>query len=85
MKESVRTSFDLKERIKDIDSQYTMGAHNICVEIDGNRFYETDMQVIQQLSEIIQDSGDIGEFGLGNIKLIINDLSTSEKDLIICK
>jgi len=85
MKESVRTSFDLKERIKDIDSQYTMGAHNICVEIDGNRFYETDMQVIQQLSEIIQDSGDIGEFGLGNIKLIINDLSTFEKDLIICK
>ena len=84
-KESIKTSFKLKERVKNIDSQYTEGAHNICVEIDGNKFYQTDMQLIQQISEIISDSGSEGEFQLGNIKIIINDLSTYEKELIVCK
>ena len=84
-KESSKTSFDLSARVKNIDTQYTQGAHDIILEIDAARFYNTDMQVIEQISEIISDSADIGEFELGNIKLLINDLSKYEKDLIVCK
>jgi glycosyltransferase involved in cell wall biosynthesis len=84
-KESSKTSFDLSARVKNIDTQYTQGAHDIILEIDAARFYNTDMQVIEQISEIISDSADIGEFELGNVKLLINDLSKYEKDLIVCK
>tara|TARA_Y100001972_G_scaffold67314_1_gene82145 strand:+ start:1174 stop:2376 length:1203 start_codon:yes stop_codon:yes gene_type:complete len=84
-KEASKTSFNLKERVKDIDSQYTQSSHEICIEINGHQFYQTDMQVIQQISEIINDSGEEGEFQLGNIKVIINDLLTYEHELITCK
>ena len=84
-KESSKTSFDLSARVKNIDSQYTQGAHDIILEMDASRFYNTDMQVIEQISEIISDSADLGEFELGNLKITINDLSTYEDELIICK
>jgi len=48
-------------------------------------FNQQDFQYIIQLSEIIQDSGEIGAFDLGNLKITINSLDTYEKDLIICK
>jgi len=41
--------------------------------------------MIEKLSEIIQDSGEKGEFELGNLKITINSLKTYEKDLIICQ
>ena len=43
------------------------------------------MNYIQQLSEIIADSGEEGSFDLGNLYITINSLQTYEKDLIICK
>jgi glycosyltransferase involved in cell wall biosynthesis len=54
----------------------------ILVKIDGNTFNQQDFQIIQQLSAIIQDSGEIGEFELGNIKIEINNLKTFENDFI---
>jgi glycosyltransferase involved in cell wall biosynthesis len=82
-KEQDKTSFDLNKRVKDIDSQYTQGAHDIIVEIDGHNFYQTDMDLISQLSDIFNDSGEVGTFELGNIKISINHLSTHEDKLII--
>ena len=80
--EQSKTSFDLSERVKDLDSQYTQGANDIIVEIDGKLFNQQDFQYIQQLADILQDSGEIGTFNLGNLKIIINSLNTYEKDLI---
>ena len=54
----------------------------ILVEVNGNNFTQQDFQIIQNLSAIIQDSGEIGEFELGNLKIIINNLKTFENDLI---
>ena len=54
-------------------------------EVDGNTFSQQDCQTIQQLSAIIQDSGEIGTFELGNLKITINNLNSYEKDLILCK
>ena len=61
------------------------GGRDIIVEVDGNTFSQQDHQIIQQLSAIIQDSGEIGTFELGNLKITINDLNSYEKDLILCK
>tara|TARA_R110000782_G_scaffold180847_1_gene271286 strand:+ start:16745 stop:17806 length:1062 start_codon:yes stop_codon:yes gene_type:complete len=58
------------------------GGKDIIVEIDGNNFNQQDYQTIQQLSSIIQDSGEVGTFELGNLKITINNLSSYEKDLI---
>ena len=43
-----------------------------------------DYQQFQDIfiSEIIQDSGEIGEFQLGNLYITINNLTTYEKNLI---
>jgi len=61
------------------------GGKDIIVEINGSLFNQQDFQYIQQLSAIIQDSGEIGTFNLGNLKITINSLDTYEKDLIICQ
>jgi glycosyltransferase involved in cell wall biosynthesis len=77
-----RTSYILQQRIKPIDSVVT---NNIFVEIDGTRFSKDDFNFVQNLSAIIQDSGEEGTFELGNLSITINSLETYEKDLIICK
>ena len=61
------------------------GGKDIIVEVDSRMFNQQDWQYIMQLSEIIHDSGEIGTFNLGNLKITINSLNTYEKDLIICK
>jgi len=58
------------------------GGEDIIIEVDGSNFNQQDFQIIQQLPEIIQDSGEIGEFELGNLKITINDLESKEKGLI---
>lgn len=55
---------------------------DIIIEIDGNNFNQQDFELIQKLNDIIKDSGQIGEFELGNLKITINSLKTYEKDLI---
>ena len=58
------------------------GGKDIIVEIDGNTFNQQDYQTIQQLSAIIQDSGEVGTFELGNLKITINSITDYSKDLI---
>ena len=50
-------------------------------------FNQQDFQYIQQLSEILADSGEPSFHGeLGNITVeIFEEMNTYEKDLIICK
>jgi len=61
------------------------GGEDVIVEVDGNAFTQQDFQIIQQLGGIIKDSGEIGKFELGNLKITINNLDTYEKDLIKIK
>ena len=80
--EQPNTSMDLKERIKPYDNEKN---NDILIEINGNIFNQQDFQYIQQLSEILQDSGEIGSFKLGNLHISVIQFNTYEKDLIICK
>jgi len=80
--ENNKTSFDLHNRVRILES----GKDNdIIVEIDGALFLQQDMQLLSQLSEILQDNGEIGSFGLGNLKITINSLKEYQNELIINK
>jgi glycosyltransferase involved in cell wall biosynthesis len=56
--------------------------NDIIVEINGNTFTQEDFNYIMNLNQIIEDSGEIGEFELGNLKLTINNLDNYSKNLI---
>ena len=79
--EQPNTSFDLHERIKPFNNEKN---NEILVTIDGNKFTQQDFNYIQQLSEILADSGEPAFHGeLGNIIVeIFETMNTYEKDLI---
>ena len=79
--EQPHTTLELNQRIKPYDNEKQ---NNILVEIDGMTFNQQDYNTIERLSEIIQDSGEVGEFELGNLKIEIIQLNTYEKNLIKC-
>jgi len=58
--------------------------NDITIHIDGNKFTNEDMYYIQEISSIIADNGEIGEFELGNLQIEINVMNTYEHELIKC-
>ena len=79
-REQPNTKFNLREKI-DPPSLNT----NIIVEFDTQRLDQNDVNNLQHLSEIISQSGEIGEFELGNLRITIKSLQTYEHELIVCK
>ena len=77
--EEKKTSFNLRNKVLPYDNEKQ---NEILVEIDGNTFNQQDFQLIQHLSEILQDSGEVGRFELGNLSIEIVQLNTYENDLI---
>ncbi len=79
--ESPNTGFDLHERIRPFDDEKN---NEILVTINGNKFTQQDFQVIQQLPEILKDSGEPAFHGeLGNLIVeIFETMNTFEKELI---
>jgi hypothetical protein len=78
--EQPNTKFNLAEKLSDAACET-----DVIVEIDGQRFDQTDFINIQHLSDIITQANQLGEFELGNLKITIRSLQTYEKDLIVCK
>jgi len=76
-KEQPNTKIDLKSRINNSNIQ-----SEIIISINGTSFNNQDFQIIQQLSEILKDSGEVGEFELGNLHIKINALNEYQNDLI---
>lgn len=80
MNEQKNTSYDLQERIKSIDSEKN---NEILIEVDGKKFTQYDYHYISLLPDIIQDSGQPGEFRLGNaLKFTIHSLTEYQNQLI---
>jgi glycosyltransferase involved in cell wall biosynthesis len=80
--EQPNTKFNMRDRIKPNDPSLHDFNHGVVVEIDGHKINEQDFQILQILSEVLKEGGEVGEFEYGNMKIIINDLTTFEKDLI---
>lgn len=78
-KEQPNTKFDLWERIKPYDNKKQ---NYILVEFDAFKFTQQSYNIIQNLSDIITESGEIGTFELDCFKIEIINLTSFEKDLI---
>ncbi len=80
--EQANTKFSLIDRIQDIN---VTKHNNILVTIDGKTFNQNDMNVVMELATIIQQTNDVGEFELGNLKIQIERLTTYERENIVCE
>lgn len=77
-KEQKETLFDLNKRIKHISEKQD---NDIIIEFDASKLNQNNIQIITQLSEIISDSGEVGEMEYDIFKLKIRSLDTYEKYL----
>ena len=73
------TQFDLKKKIH---SQHTKPKNNVVVSFDCNKLTPDNFQILVNLSEILKESGEVGEMELEIFKLHIKSLKTYEKELI---
>ena len=76
------TQFDLSKKIH---SQHMNPTNSIVVHIDCQKLNQQSFQIITQLSEILSDSGEIGEFNLDIFSVQVKNLNTYEKELIVCE
>ena len=79
-KEQQNTKIKLAEKI--FTTPYNVLENEIIVKIDASKFTQQDFQIIQQLPQIIKDSGEIGNFELENLKVNINENVEYQNDLI---
>jgi glycosyltransferase involved in cell wall biosynthesis len=82
-KEQSNTKYDLKKRVLTIEHNYPEGENDIVLEFDARMFTQNSFNIIQNLSDIITESGEVGIFELDCFKVTINNLETYEKNLII--
>jgi glycosyltransferase involved in cell wall biosynthesis len=82
-REQPNTKYDLKKRVFHIGMNDPMGENDIVVEFNTNLFNQNSYNIIQQLPDIIKESGEIGIFELDIFKITISYLKTYEKDLIV--
>ena len=76
------TQFDLSKKIH---SDRIKPKNDVIVKFDCNELNQDNFQIIVNLSEILQESGDVGEMELDIFKLNIKSLKSYEKDLIVCE
>lgn len=78
-KEQPNTKFDLEERIKPYHNEKQ---NNILVEFDAFKFGVNQFNLIQQLPDVIKDSGEIGSFQLDIFTIQIIQISEYQNNLI---
>ena len=80
--EQPNTQFDLSKKLH---SLYTEPDNDVVIRFDASKLNQSNFQILVNLSEILQQSGEVGEMELEIFEFYINKLDTYEKDLIICK
>jgi GT2 family glycosyltransferase len=73
-KEQSNTKYNLNKRVLTLNNNLSI-TNDIIVQFDATKLNNTSFNIIQQLSEIIQESGEIGEFELDIFKIIINNIN----------
>jgi len=85
LEEQPNTQFDLDERTWMYGNSKITDKDAIIVEFDCNELTPDNFQILVNLSEIVQESGELGVMELDIFKFHINSLKTYEKDLILVK
>ena len=81
-KEQANTKYDLRKRVHSIEGSDVKDYMDITVEFDAKNFTQNSFNIIQSLSDIITESGGVGEFALDCFKITIQSLEVYEKNLI---
>ena len=81
-KEQKDTQFDLSKRIH---SDHIEPTNNVIVKFDCRFLTSNNFPILMNLSEMLQDSGQLGEMEYDIFKFHIKSLDSYEKDLIVCK
>jgi hypothetical protein len=74
--------YNSNSQLEQVLEPWFNGGKDIIVEVDGNTFTQQDFITIQQLNDIIKESGEIGSFELGNLKITINSMNEYQTALI---
>jgi hypothetical protein len=80
--EQKNTSYDLKKRILTSKFSYPIEENDIVVEFDGTKLTNESFNLLQQLPDIIAESGGIGAFELDIFKININQINEYQNGLI---
>jgi glycosyltransferase involved in cell wall biosynthesis len=80
--EQSNTSFDLNQRVLHTKHNYPEGENDIVVEFDATQLTQQNFQLLQQLPDIIKESGEIGEFELEIFKIKIQNIWEYQNDLV---
>ena len=76
--EQPNTTMDLYDRIKPYENEKN---NEILIRIDAKTLDPEDFQMLQILPEVIAESGEVGEFELGNMNIHIININTYENKL----
>jgi len=80
--EQPNTLFDLDKKIKLYGNVDLTKYNNIIIEFDASKLTKENFQILVNLSEMLQDSGEVGEMEYDIFKFYIKSLETYEKNLI---
>jgi hypothetical protein len=80
--EQPNTSFNLNQRVLHIKYNYPKEENDIVVEFNTTQLTQQSFQLLQQLPDIIKESGEIGEFELDIFKINIKKMKEYQNDLI---
>jgi hypothetical protein len=80
--EQSNTKFDLRKRILYIGNNYPEGENDVVVVFDASRVTEQTFYLLQNISDIVTGTNDVGEFEIDCLTIMINSLETYEHNLI---
>jgi glycosyltransferase involved in cell wall biosynthesis len=78
-REQPNTQYSILNKMYGIEDEVT---NEVTIHIDGRQFDKNDMYYIQEISSIIQDSGEVGEFEIGSLKVNITQINEYQDELI---
>jgi glycosyltransferase involved in cell wall biosynthesis len=80
--EQKNTSFDLSKRVFVESNNNPIGENDIVIEFNAASLTNENIQLLQQLPNIIKESGEVGKFELDIFTIEINHLEEYTNDLI---
>jgi hypothetical protein len=80
--EQPNTTMDLSKRVMNINNQSPADYDDVIVEFDANKLTQQSYQIIQQLPEILTESGEIGTFELDIFNIAITNLEPQPPKLL---
>jgi GT2 family glycosyltransferase len=81
-REQKNTSYELNKRVFSLTNNNPEWENDIVIEFDVNQLNQQNFQLLQQLPNIIKESGEIGTFELDVFKIVISHLEEYQDNLI---